>query len=548
MKIPKTKIMKALLALAILITILPLPALTEQEGVFTESKIDLVYEESFAIIMVVTNSTPIRVTLKEMQKKIAAMRNTRLTLNMGGTNRLKEVVGIELSSYAEGLEDRLDSVLDLVLSRDERALEIIGDVINAISGVPGPKQYRKQQEAIKKIQQLMLESVANQKKDDEKFAVLGKVVKLERKQMNLILGEMREIRQGMDYDNDVLIFRSEILTAGRKAEMQIKKVENIIQEGKHGKIAADLLNFAELNMKISDIKDHYTQLTPIFMREEVGRYYDLELVKIVISRDTISSFVRIPLINFSNKMRVRPIKAYSGMIDRFLLTSADETAARLISNGQLDRCLHSRGLYISDLRRVEVYSANFTCDAAGCEIHHMPTVLHEIDHTRFSYIMNGGHERDLNVACREETGMKTARLMLPEAGTIYIPMACSARGRDFAIFSAPQEEKSRINTRIDEVKIKEFSPQENGLKMGTEKKIEEIEKTLEMKSKKLDEAQVNTQDRILRQQEGLEALGELIQDRSATALFSGVAAVAVLTVVILTSTLLLWRTIRFYHN
>ena len=394
----------------------------------------------------------------------------------------------------------------------------------------------------------MTESVANQQKDDEKFAVLGKVVKLERKQMHLILGEMRDIRQGLDYDNDILIFRSEILTAGRKAETQIKKVENIIQEGKHGKIAADLLNMAEMNHRITDIKDHYTQLTPIFMREEISRYYDLELVKVVISRDMISSFIRIPLINFAHKMRVRPIRAYSGMIDRFLLTSSDETAVRLISDSQLERCLHSRGLYISDLRRVEVYAANFTCDPAGCEIHHMPTVIHEIDHTRFSFITTGNRSQDLSVACQDKSGLRTATLKLPPAGTIYIPMACSARSREFAIFSAPEEERARFNINFEDVTVKEFSPKENGLKMGTEKKIDEIEKTLEQKSQSLGEAQSKTHERILRQQEGLEALGALIQDRSTAALFSGVITVAILTIVILTSTALLWRTIRFYHN
>ena len=352
----------------------------------------------------------------------------------------------------------------------------------------------------------------------------------------------------MDFDNDVLVFRSEILTAGRKAENQIKKVENIIQEGKHGKIAADLLTMAEMNDKITDIKEHYTQLTPIFMREEVSRYYDLELVKIVISKDTISSFVRIPLINFAHKMRVRPIKAYSGMIDRFLLTSTDETAVRIISDAQLDRCLHSRGLYISDLRRVEVYAANFTCDSAGCEIHHMPTVIHEIDHKRFSFITNEDRNEELNVACKDRTGMKTARLRLPKAGTIYIPMACSARSRDFAIFAAPEAERVRVTTQLQDVIVKEFSPRENGLKIGNEKKIDDIEKKIEEKSQSLRNAQSETQERIIRQQEGLEALGELIQDRSTTALFSGVITAAVLTSAILISTIVLWRTIRFYHN
>ena len=178
----------------------------------------------------------------------------------------------------------------------------------------------------------------------------------------------------------------------------------------------------------------------------------------------------------------------------------------------------------------------------------MPMVLHEIDHTRFTYIMNTGTEKDLNVACREEAGMKTAQLKLPEAGTIYIPMACSARGRDFAIFSVPKEERTRLSTTIHKVTVKEFSLKENGLKIGNEKKIDEIERSIEEKSRTLSVGQANTQERILRQQEGLEALGELIEDRSTTVLISGIITVTILSVVILTSTLLIWRTIRFYHN
>ena len=70
-----------------------------------------------------------------------------------------------------------------------------------------------------------------------------------------------------------------------------------------------------------------------------------------------------------------------------MLTSKDEAAIRLISADQLDRALHSRGLFISDLRRLEIYSANFTCDQASCAVFSMPIILHEIDHTRFSFIM-----------------------------------------------------------------------------------------------------------------------------------------------------------------
>ena len=133
---------------------------TEATEAYLSEQIQLVYEESFAIIMVITNSTPIRHSSLEMKKKATKMGQTALHFHLGGENHLQKAIAKELVSYAENIEEGLDSILRIRDMKGERAIELIGDVINAISGVPGPRQYRKQQEAFKKIQGLMQVSVA----------------------------------------------------------------------------------------------------------------------------------------------------------------------------------------------------------------------------------------------------------------------------------------------------------------------------------------------------------------------------------------------------
>ena len=61
-------------------------------------------------------------------------------------------------------------------------------------------------------------------------------------------------------------------------------------------------------------------------------------------------------------------------------------------------------------------------------------------------------------------------------------------------------------------------------------------------------SQRDTNDLILRQQEGLEALSDLISQRSGWALISGVTSVAILAVILGISTICLWRTIHYYHD
>ena len=105
-----------------------------------------------------------------------------------------------------------------------------------------------------------------------------------------------------------------------------------------------------------------------------------------------------------------------------------------------------------------------------------------------------------------------------------------------------------LYTSVTEVKVTEFKLEENGFRLGTEKRIETIEKKMDEAEDNMSEAQRDTNDLILRQQEGLEALSDLISQRSGLALVSGITSVVILAVIIGISTICLWRTIHYYHD
>ena len=152
------------------------------------------------------------------------------------------------------------------------------------------------------------------------------------------------------------------------------------------------------------------------------------------------------------------------------------------------------------------------------------------------------------MVCQTEKEVENAKMELPKSGTIILPLACSARHRDFAIFAAPEEELKTLYTSVTEVKVTEFKLEENGFRLGTEKRIETIEKKMDEAEDNMSEAQRDTNDLILRQQEGLEALSDLISQRSGLALVSGITSVVILAVIIGISTICLWRTIHYYHD
>ena len=178
----------------------------------------------------------------------------------------------------------------------------------------------------------------------------------------------------------------------------------------------------------------------------------------------------------------------------------------------------------------------------------MPVILHEIDHSRFSFISEREQENSISVACQNEREVENTNIKLPKLGTILLPLACSARHRDFAIFAAPEEEMKTLYTSVSEVKVKEFKLEDNGLRLGTEKRIESIERKLDEAEDNMEGSQRDTNDLILKQQEGLEALSDLIDERSGWALISGATAALVLALTIAISTICLWRTIHYYHD
>lgn len=144
--------------------------------------------------------------------------------------------------------------------------------------------------------------------------------------------------------------------------------------------------------------------------------------------------------------------------------------------------------------------------------------------------------------------METARQLLPKTGKIFLPMACSVRHRDFSIFAAPEEERSISYTNVKEVKVEEFKMNENSFRLGSEKRLCIIEKQLDESSGKIDKAQIETSELILRQQDGLEALSKTIEVKGFTAMISGIVTTCALALAILASSIFLWKTIHYYHN
>ena len=371
-------------------------------------------------------------------------------------DRVRQAISLELGEFAREQKRRIETVIGKTAGldmRDPRALEFIGNIWHEVTGAPGPHEYRIQLEAEARMNEFLKLQQAMNKNSMKKFQDLYKIMKVEKAQLKITRDHVRDLEARDETLSEVLIFRSEFLVKGRLVETTLNHVDSIIDNGKEGKMSPFLFSRAEMVKIIRNINQKEGLFRPIFSEDEVAKYYGMSLARIAFYDDKLHCFVRIPLVDFSNPLDIRPVQRSRNSPISYLLVNKDESAFRLINDFDLRRTLQKGRIHISGMRKVDVFLSALKCNEIGCEIPAGMPEISQINGNTFTFIV--GKVSLATLSCANST-LSRMEVQLPSSGFLRVPESCSFFTKEFKIHKLYETGRAYYHPKDVDFSVKNF--------------------------------------------------------------------------------------------
>ena len=279
------------------------------------------------------------------------------------------------------------------------------------------------------------------------------------------------------------------------------------------------------------------------MGKEVQNYYTLDLVTAVVRRNRLYVFTRIPLVDFREKHVIEPFVMRGTHSLEYLVLNAKRNTYRKLSNEDLDRTLKTKGIFVSDLRKMEIANQNITCGLKGCEISEPTMWVHESNHNTFSYSYKEDRNRTAEITCHMKQKIRRFQASLPNAGFITIPHECLLKTETLTIESMEMEGSEEVKgQRWRAFKIEPFHAGSLEDEQMTE--LEELQVQSKNISEEIRAAQKEWKESGEKTREELNELRRL-SNHVGMAFGASLALIAIAVVVILIVLCKAWRTICY---
>ena len=373
--------------------------------------------------------------------------------------------------------------------------------------------------------------------------LVHKLQQVHTKQIGIATNKIRNLMTDTLYMQGVLTFRSNAMRLARMLNDETEKIRRIAEKAKMKKISMDLLSSKDLRKHTNYIKKMEKTLTPIFMGKEVQNYFTLDLVTAIFKRNKMYVFTRIPLVDFREKHVIEPFVMKGSHNLEYLVLNAKKNTYRKLSNEDLDRTLKTKGIFVSDLRKMEISNQNVSCGLKGCEIHDPTIWVHESNHNTFSYAFLDAGNWTAEVTCHVKDKIRRFQTNMPRAGFITLPHICSLKTEKLKIETMEMKGSGRIdNKKWKAFKIEPFATNKVEDKQMAE--LEDLQIQAKNISAEITEARAEWKEAGERTKEEMNELKRL-SDHVDMAIGASLGLIAIAVVVILVVLCKAWRTICY---
>ena len=312
---------------------------------------------------------------------------------------------------------------------DKRALEILGDLISSVTGVPSARDHRKLLEQLNllKLDKDELEIVLRKSTEtnkailsslhfhDEKIAANTNQLAVAMNRLNLQAGKATRMLE-------ILNFKAKVDLMMVQVDQQISKAINILQDGRDGRVSENSISKANLISIIESIILKQRILRPVFEGKDVYKYFKLDTSHTWadLESKTIFSLLQIPLADMSESNSITILKPNNVLHTDLGLAVVNYKASyyRYLSNTDFLRCINHEKIKMCQKRNIEI-DLDRACNVRVCS-KWANIVAHDLTNSEILMILPPNQTATLTCKDRDPVTVR-----LPAAGICKLSTSCS---------------------------------------------------------------------------------------------------------------------------
>ena len=185
-------------------------------------------------------------------------------------------------------------------NRSTRAIEFLGDIFSYITGVPNAEQYRKHEQTMHGIMEIVGSLDKIEKNSEIAIRLNANSVTKLNDDLNLLSNNLELDRQLAQRGLDD-IFHLWSITVKLESMLDnlcqtVSDIQMIILNGKLHYATPKGFNDNQLRKDVYKLEQNYNGLTPIFGSVNHWIYYDVPLTSVTVSKKSVWTSIRIPLV------------------------------------------------------------------------------------------------------------------------------------------------------------------------------------------------------------------------------------------------------------
>jgi len=324
-------------------------------------------------------------------------------------------------------------------NRDKRALEILGDFLSSITGVPSARDYRI---VLSKLNAVMQDRKGSDKlfamQNAENRAILNKLHFHENRQEQISLDLQRANSTMSRNSNDImrltatLSIKSKCDALTKSANRELDVADNILQSSDSERLSRLAIPVPELKAIIDKIYGDRKQEIPLYQADSIEHYYHSKLshswLEISSGKMAMKTLLQIPIVKTGESQSLQIIPSHETLHSDLSLAAInkDSRSFRFLSPSDFNSCTNNMAGNICQKRKITITDLG-CADVSVCKSW-TKQLIHDLSNSKIIFILPNATSARLSC-----NGKADKDVIVPKQAVLTLSIHCELRAETFTI-------------------------------------------------------------------------------------------------------------------
>ena len=418
---------------------------TEAIDVLQEGR-RVILQQDIDHVLVRLDMTPTYRAIQGSSKAIRDARGLLLVNSVKGRSfyikqllKLLDHLNLEVQLRSKAFDKLFEqSNLDnYIVGSKKRAIEILGDFLSSITGVPSSRDHRRVLEQLRLIKMdederriFLKKATETNKAILESLHFHDREISNTTQQLAIAMNKLNLQANQATQTLEIFNFKSKIMLNMAQVDQEVNRAANILQDGQHGRVNENSIKLAHLNAIIDKITIKQRLLRPVYEGSTAHHYYQLDTAHTWADEESkmIMSLMEIPLADTSESHSVTILKPDNVLHSDLSLAVVNRRNSfyRYLTDSDYLHCHSQGGHKMCQKRSIEI-QFDQTCRKGECDAW-ANIIVHDLAIDEIMFLLPPNQTATL--ACQDE---KERTVILPQSGICRLSTKCSLDNNLFRV-------------------------------------------------------------------------------------------------------------------